>query len=157
MNKRYSWDRFFEGNKFVLICVIFTLFVIAESVTNSIFDTVAYLNFEFVFWTIALLSAPVFTFSAFQRLWQSNYIAERDYLFWVSFPLHYLYSLVLIMLITFLHGFFEQLPQGVYLTRFITFTFFYVLVTIGAIVLDLMQTEKDNKNLSKIQSKLKIQ
>jgi len=151
MRKRYSFDRLFEGNKFVLICVFFTVLVLFSAIGNAIAGVRIYLSIGFVVSNIFYVSAPVLIFAIFQYLWKSDYIAERDYLLWVGIPLHYLLSLGLILFFTFIHGLFEPLAQGIYLFRFRDFTALYIIGTIGAIAIDFIRTAKDNKNLRKVQ------
>lgn len=156
MNKWYSSDKLFEGNKAVLFCVVFTVVIIFATIANAITGVTIYLSIEYVFSNIAQIGAPIVTASALQRLWKLKYFAERDYLLWVGLVLHYLISLGLILFFTFLHGMFREipLPQGIYLFRLRDYTLLYAIIVVGAIVVDLMRTATDNKNLRKIQSKL---
>jgi len=153
MRKYYSFERFFEGNQLVRFCVLFTIAIAAEAVLSAIAGATIYLNIEYVIWTAVFLSAPILPLAVFQRLWKSNYISEKDYLFWLSIPLHYLVSCALILLFTFIQRFFLPLPISIYLLRFVYYTAGYIVIMIGAIIIDLMQTASSNKNLRKIQAR----
>jgi CubicO group peptidase (beta-lactamase class C family) len=126
--------------------------MILHTTVNTIIGGSVYISLLSLAWTLGFLSVPILTFSVFQRLF--DYIAEKDYLFWVSVPLHYLISLGLIMVFTIVQSFFEPLSQGIYFLRFRDYTVLYVFILVGAIVIDLAQTAKDNRNLSKIHAKL---
>jgi len=153
MRKRYSFEGLFEDNKIVLMCVLFTVNIIIETISNTIGGRATYLSVEFLLWSILNLSAPIMPIWIFQFLWKSNVIKDKDYLFWASIPLHYLISIGLILLYTFLRSFFESWTHeiSVYLMTFINFTMVYVIIILGAIMIDLFQTSTANKNLRMIQ------
>ena len=155
MKKNFSLKILDECNLLVLFCIIFTIGMMFEAIMSSIRGAPVYFNIEFIFWSSAFYSAPILTSAIFKQLWKSNYIAEKDFLYWLDIPLHYLATCGLIMFYTFIQGFFHSLPQRIYLIRFIYSTVFYVTITIGAIVIDLIQTGIANDNLRKIQEKEK--
>ena len=96
-------------------------------------------------------SAPIPPFVVLQRLWKPDFIGEKDYLLWTGAFLHYVVSCGLILLFTFIRGLFEPFPQGFYFTRIAEYTFVYVIICGFAIIADLMNTAKLNKNLRRIQ------
>ena len=150
MKKQSPSGTLFDSNMLVVFCVLFTISIITEAILNSIVGAAVYLRIEFVIWLSVFLSAPLLPLSVFKYLWKYNYIGEKDYLFWAGIPLQYLISCGLIMFYTFIQGFFEPQRQGIYLFRFTMYTIMFVVLTIGAIVIDLIQTATDNENLRKI-------
>jgi len=155
MRKFFSFDKMFEVNKLVLICVVFSVLIVFVTIGGAITGNATNINFEFVVWNIAYISAPIVTISIIQYLWKLDYITDRGYLFWAAFLLHYLFSLGLILSLTFIRSFFVELPQGIYLYRFRDYTAIYAIVVIGGIVIDLFHTSRDNKNLRMIQASLR--
>jgi len=151
MRKRYSFESLFEGNKVVLMCVLFTVLIIIEAISNAITGNTSYLSIAMLTWGIISLLAPVLPIVLFQHLWKSDVISDKDYLLWCGIPIHYLISSGLTLFFMFLRGFFEPLPQGVYLSTFLQYTVAYTIILVGAAVVDLMQTSAANKNLRKIQ------
>jgi len=154
MKKQYSFESLFGGNKIVLLCIIFTVHIIIETIFSTIGGRTTYLSMGFLVWSILLLSAPVLPLAVFQYLWKSNVISDKDYLLWGGIPLHYIISSGLIMLFTFIRSLFEPLPQGSYLNALINYTVVYAIILIGAVVIDLAQTATANDNLKKIQARL---
>jgi len=154
MRKRYSFESLFEGNKIVLMCVLFTVSILIETISNTICGRTTHLSMEFLLWSFLNLSAPIIPIALFQFLWKSNYIRDKDYLFWACIPLHYLISIGLIMVFTFIRTFFEPWTHefNVYLMTFINYTAVYIIIITGAIVIDLVQTSTANRNLSIIQA-----
>jgi len=154
MKNRYSFESLFESNKMVLLCVLFTINIIIETVSSAIWDRTTYLSIEFLIWNVVSLGAPILPLVVFQYLWKSNYINDKDYLLWAGIPTHYLISCGLILFSTFIRSLFEPLIQRAYIVSFINYTLVYAIVLIGAIVIDLMQTATANGNLRKIQTRL---
>jgi len=103
-------------------------------------------------WILIYLTAPVLPLAIFQHLWEAKRIEEKDYLFWTGISLHFAISCALILLITFIHGFFEPLPQGAYIVHVINYAVGYAVILLGAVVVELLQTANLNKNLRKIQA-----
>jgi len=154
MRKRYSFESLFEGNKIVLMCILFTVSIIIATITNTVGGRTTYITIKFLLWSVLNLSAPIMPITIFQHLWKSNFINDKDYLFLASVPLHYLISLGLILFYTFIRGFFEPWTHeiNVYIMSFINYTAVYIIIVIGAIVIDLVQTSTANKNLRIIQA-----
>jgi len=151
MRKRHSFDRLFEGNMLVLFCVIFTVIIIVEVILATIRGSTVHLSVQSLIWHVIFISAPLLPLAIFQYLWRSNYIGERDYLFWVSIPLHYLISCGITLLYLFIRSFFVPLTQRIYLVVLINYSIMYIIILAGAVIIDLLQTAKANRNLRKIQ------
>ena len=151
MKKHYSFESLFEGNKIVLMCVLFTVIIIFTTVSNAVMGRETYLSIWILIWAILSLAAPVLPMSLFQYLWKSDIVSDKDYLLWFGIPSHYIISSGLQLLFMFIRGFFEPLPQGIYLGVFIQYTVVYIITIIGAVAVDLMKTATANKNLRKIQ------
>ena len=154
MKRTFSFDKMFEVNKLVLICVVFSVLIVFVAIGGAITGDVTNIDFEFVVWNLAYISAPILSISIIQYLWKLDYITDKGFLFWAAIPLHYLFSFGLILSLTFVRSFFVDLPQGIYLFRFRDFTAIYVIIVIGGIVIDILHTATDNKNLRKIQASL---
>jgi len=154
MRKRYSFESLFEGNKIVLMCVLFTVTIIIETILNTVGGRTTYLSIRFLLWAFLNLSAPVMPIALFQYLWKSNFISDKDYLFWAGIPIHYLISLGLIIFYTSIRSFFEAWTHDIntYFMTFINYTAGYIIIMIGAVVIDLFQTSTANKNLRIIQA-----
>jgi len=152
MRKRRSYDRLFEGNIIVLYCVIFTVNIIVLTISSAIWGGIINLSVEFLIWNFVFISAPLLPLAIFKHLWRSNYIHERDYLLWISIPLHYLISCGLTLFFIFLQSIFTPLPQGIYLAAIANYTIMYIIIVTGAAVIDLMQTSTANRNLRTIQA-----
>jgi hypothetical protein len=143
----------FEGNLLVLYCVIFTVSLIVMTIASTIWGGRIYLSIEFLLWNFVFISAPLLPLGVFKHLWKSNRIHERDYIFWVSVPLHYLISCGLTALFVFIQGLFMPLSQGVYFIALVNYTIMYAIILIGAAAIDLLQTSAANRNLKKIQER----
>lgn len=152
MKKHDFFEKFLTTSLPILFCVFFTITIIIEAVTNTIVGAGVYLRIEFIVWVSVFLIAPILPLVILRRLWKSTYIAEKNHLYWGSLLLHYLISCGLMMLFTFMQGFFEPLRQGLYLFRFGMYTAMYVGIMIGAVIIDLARTATDNENLRKIQA-----
>jgi len=150
--KSLRFTRFFEGNKFVLMCVFFTAILTIETVSNSISGSETILNIGILIWGFLSLGAVVLPISLVQYLYKSDIISEENILLRAIFPFHYVASSVLQMFLIFLRSFFEPLPQGIYLVALTQYTVSYVIIVIGAVIVNLIQTARDNKNLRKIQA-----
>ena len=151
MRRRYSFENLFEGNKVVLMCILFTTNIIIETISNTIGGRATYLSVGSLVWLIVYVSAPILPIAIFQRLRNSNFIDDKNYLFWGAIPLHYIVSCGLTLLFTFVRSFFESLPQSIYLVVFINYTIIYVIILISAVIIDITQTATANSNLRKIQ------
>ncbi|MCL2843454.1 MAG: hypothetical protein FWE28_08355 [Oscillospiraceae bacterium] len=154
MRKRYSFENLFEGNKVVLMCILFTVHIILETIFSTIAGRTTYLSMGMLIWSLVALVAPILPIALFQYLWKSDFISDKDYLFWGAIPSHYIISCGLTLLFTFIRSFFELLPQNFYLVAFINYTAIYLIILIGAVVVDLTQTANANDNLRKIQTHL---
>jgi len=154
MKNRYSFQRLFDGNPFVLMCVFYTINIKINAISRLIAGEVFYIDFSFFIWSFVFITTPILPIEIIKRLWKSKYINDRDYLFWADVPMYFVMTCGLALFYTFLQGLFEPLPSNVYLNTIINFTSLFVIITIGAIVIDLVKTARDNKNLKKIQSKI---
>ena len=152
MRKRYSIDRLFEGNKLVLICVLFTVSTVIETVASGIQGRVTALSIPDLLWGLAFLGAPVLPLAVFQTLWKSNIMDENDYIFWVSLPLHFVISGGLILLLTFVFNIVNPVAYRSYPATLAGFAIGYAIVMAGAVVVDLLQTAGANQALRKIQA-----
>jgi len=150
MKKHDFFERFLDISLPVLFCVIFTIVIIIEAITNTIVGAEVNLGIDFVVWVCVFLIAPILPLALLKRLWKSTYIAEKNQLYLGSLLLHYLISCGLMMFFTFMQGFFEPLQEGLYLFRFVMYTAIYVVTIIGAIIIDLARTANDNENLRKL-------
>ena len=151
MRKRYSFDSLFRGNKLVLMCVIFTVAIIIETVSNSIMGRATNLNIGSLIWGLLSIAAPVLPLALFQYLEKSDIISDKYNSLWFGIPMHYIISSGLQLFFMYLRGFFEPLPQGVYRGTLRQYTMVYIIILIGAAVIDLIQTATANKSLRKIQ------
>jgi len=154
MKNRYSFQRLFDGNPIVLMCVFYTISIKINAVSRFAVGEVFYIDFSFFIWSMIFLTAPILPIEILKRLWKSDYINDRDYLFWAGIPMYFVMSCGLALFYTFLQSLFEPLPPNAYFYTFINYTTLFVIITIGAIVIDLMLTARDNKNLKKIQAKI---
>ncbi|MCL1863826.1 MAG: hypothetical protein FWF78_09705 [Defluviitaleaceae bacterium] len=155
MMKRRPYDRLFEGNILVLYCVIFTANIIFITLLSSVRGVEFTLNIRILVWMFVFLSAPLLPLWVFKRLWQSDRIPENSYIFWISIPAHYVISSGLTLIFVFIQGIFEPLPRIVYLYSLIQYTIMYAIVIVSAVIIDLMQTSKVNRNLQIIQKSKK--
>ena len=155
IRKRYSIDRLFEGNKLVLMCVLFTANTMIQMILAEIIGIQFNLSSRAIIWQFVYVSAPVLPLAVFQHLWESGRIDENNYLLWTGISLHYVISCALTVLIVFIQSFFMPLPQGVYFAMIATYTTGYIIVLTGAVVIDLIQTSKINQKLQIIQASQK--
>ena len=133
-------------------CVVYTVSIIVDTVLAAISGNTIYLNIEFLVWSIAFYSAPLLPLSVFIYLWHLNDVGVNDYIFWLSILLHYVISGGLLMFYRFIQGFFISISPSTYWTTLRHYTIIYIIVLIGAVVNDLIQTSAANKNLRKIQA-----
>jgi len=152
MRRLYFTARLFGGNKMVLVCVLFTAIITIETISNSIAGRETILNIGILIWGFLSLVAVVLPISLVQYLYKSSIISEESILLRASIPFHYVISTVLQMFFIFLRSFFEPFPSSIYLIAFTQYTVSYTIIIIGAVIVNLMQTARDNKNLRKIQA-----
>jgi len=155
MRKRYSFDRLFEGNMLVLFCVIFTVNVVIRIILAGLQGTAITLGVQSLIWSTVYISAPLLPLAIIQHLLRSGYMEERDYLLWISAPVHYLISAGLTVFYVFIQGLFMPLPERMFIFALVNYTIMYIIIVTGAIIIDLLQTARVNKNLRKIQEKTK--
>ena len=135
--KRHSFHGLFEGNKVVLMCVLFAVNIVITAISGSLRGETADLSIEFVSWNFFYLTAPVLPLAIFQHLWESGRIKESDYLLWTGILLHFVISCGLILLYTFVRSFFEPLPQNIYVITVLNYIVGYAVIFCGAVVIDL--------------------
>ena len=151
MRRRYSFDRLFEGNLFTVFCVIFTIMIIQQAVVSVIVD--ATLDFaQSALSMAAYTSVPLITMGVPRFLVNKNYISEKVFGFFNSILSHYITSCALLMGYVFILRQLIDIPQNAYFETLIFFTFGYIAVTVGAIIICFFQTVAANKNLKKIQT-----
>jgi len=153
MRKRYSFYRLFEGNMLVLFCIFFTVTIIGDVIFAAVRGNAVNLSSLTLIWRVVLLSAPLVPFAILRHLWRSDYIDEKDYLFWGSVPMHYLISAGLLLLYLFIWGLFMPLSLSLRIVQnaLVNYTIVYIITIAGAIVIDLLQIARANRNLKKIQ------
>lgn len=152
MKKRRPYDRLFEGNKLVLMCVLFTVNLFIETIAATILDVPMYMTLSAFAWRMTWLSAPVLPLTILQYLWEADYITEDRYLLWISIPVHFALSAGLLLLYVFIWGRFYPLLRGAYIETLLTYGMGYAIIIIGAMVVDAIQVSTTNKNLKKIQA-----
>jgi len=146
MKKRYSFESLFEGNLFVLACVLYTVSTLVTVVVNTIAGSMENVSAPSL-WDFIFLGAIILP----HTIWKSDYIQKKEYPFWIDITAFYLTALGLVMFATFVQGFFDDLPDRSYFYTFINFTTMFFIVLVGAVVVDFMKTATANKNLKKIQ------
>ena len=149
--KRHSFHGLFEGNKVVLMCVLFTVNTVITAISSSLRGEIVNLTIEFVSWNLLYLTAPILPLVIFQRLWESRRIQEKDYLLWTGISLHFVISCGLILLYTFILSFFEPLTQNIYVITVLNYIVGYAIIFCGAVIIDLLKTASLNRCLQKIQ------
>jgi len=149
---RYSIDRLFEGNKLVLMCVLFTVNVLILMISAALVGESINLTSRAIIWQFVFLSCAVLPLTVFQHLWESGRIDESNYLLWTGVSLHYVISCALTLLVVFVQSFFVALNQGVYIVVIVNFSIGYFIIIAGAIAVDLIQTSRLNQKLRRIQA-----
>lgn len=150
MSRRYAFDRLFEGNKLVLMCVFFTISIISATITSAITGEQIYLNLRSVITNIVYLSVPVIPLAVAQHLLNKKRISEEKYCFWVGIPMHYFVSCGILVVFLSIHHMFRPVSFRAYVESIIGYTFAYVVIILGAAVIDLIQTASANRQLKKI-------
>ncbi|MCL2285711.1 MAG: hypothetical protein FWC32_05025 [Firmicutes bacterium] len=150
MSKRYAFDRLFEGNKLVLMCVLFTVSIISAAISSTITGVQIYLSLRFVIVNLVFLSAPVIPLAAAQHLLNKKRISENSYYFWVGIPIHYFVSCGLLTFYLSLFHLFQPGTIRAYVNTVINFSVGYAAIGLGAAAIDLIQTASANKHLRKI-------
>ena len=149
MKKRYYFDGLFEGNLFIVFCVIFSMIIIANALMNMLFDTAAEFS-RVALQMAAYTGVPIFALGLPRHLFAKNYISERTFDFLNSILVHYIVSCILLMPYAAMLRVFTEVSINIYLDTIVLFTIGYVVVHIGATVVTFVQIQKANRNLKKI-------
>ena len=151
--RRFSYERLFDGNILVLGCVLFTFFTVANVIVSAAAGNQVSMSSENIIWSLIYLSAPLLPMALVKYLWRTKVFTDKDYLFWMSIPLHFVVSLGLTYFYTFIQSIISSRPfsTGILLNIFIQFTIAYTMVNVGAVIIDLVQTALTNRELKKIQ------
>lgn len=132
------------GNKLVIICVFFTIATIMDVVLCTILGhetatTHTHLFDRMMLCIIAII--PLQLFKYFEKLSM-----------WAIFPIHYIVSCVLAELYVYVCSFYQELHHDAYRDIFRSVTMLYIVLIIGALIIDLSRTARANRALKKIQS-----
>jgi len=149
MKKRYYFDGLFEGNLFIVFCVIFSVIIMVQALINTILGTTA----EFSALTLQLAAytgVPMFVIGFPRHLFAKNYISEKVYDTLNTILAHYIASCFLLMLYSAMLRVFTEVSRNIYFETIIFFTAGYIVVHIAAIIVTFVQIQTANKNLKKI-------
>ena len=145
MKKNNIVVQLFEGNKFVLVCVFFTLATIVDIVLSTINGFEQYITFKHLIDRLLICTAPILPLIIF------NYFEKLSV--WALFPIHYAISCAAAMLYIFVQSFIWEIHNNAYIDIFRSYTMMYIIVVAGAMIIDLCRTAKANRYLKKINKK----
>ncbi|MCL2840644.1 MAG: hypothetical protein FWE05_07695 [Defluviitaleaceae bacterium] len=152
MFRRFSFDKMFEGNKLVLICILITIHVVISTIVHALAGSYFTLSLSGLFWVIIYSTAPILPIAICQHLMKLNKISEKRYEFLTSIPPHFIFSCGLLVFYVFLMGLWQStlFPVSVYLITITNYVVGYILVISGAAMIDAIQTAAVNRDLKKI-------
>jgi len=133
-------NRIISYNKLVLICIFFTVATIVDISLSTAFGLDMYSTYAHLLSRLVLCSIPVLPLVAFRFM-------NEKYSIWAVLPIHFVLCSGLVMLYVYVLGLFTELHPNAYIDMFRSFAMIYVLVILGALVIDLCLTAKANKNL----------
>jgi len=154
MKKKYYFDGLFEGNLFIVFCVIFSMVTLVQLFMNMVFGVSTDLS-AIALQMAAYTGAPIFALSFPRHLFAKNYISEKTFDFLNSIFAHYIVSCILLMPYAAMLRVFTDASRNIYLETVILFTAGYIVIHIGAMIVTFVQIQKANRNLKKIHASRK--
>jgi len=149
MKKKYYFDGLFEGNLFIVFCVIFSIAIIINALINMLFGSMNDFT-AMALQMAAYTAAPIFALGFPRHLSAKNYISEKSFDILNSILAHYITSCILLMPYAAILRVFADASRLIYLETIVFFTVGYIIVHIGAVVVTFVQIQTANKNLKKI-------
>lgn len=143
---------FFDMHPFILFCVMYTTTLVIASVLTVIFTDEQYVYTLNLFAYGLLCAAPVVTLMLFTHVPFLRFLNDDDCSPWVSIPVHYVISCVLVILTFLALDAVRSLDAQVseYVSLIGVYTQGYIVVVLVAAVIEIFQTETVNGNLKKI-------
>ena len=159
MRKKYSHEKLFMGNKFILLCVLFTINITLQGFIIAINEGQVDFTLEFVISNFIIVSAPILPLAVLDFLLR-HYIDEEHFIAKIAIYIHYPISLGLLLLFTFFFNLINSVPSELsMLVRVaVNYTIVYIGIVAGAMLIAFMQTSTANKQLKSIhesQNKIK--
>ena len=147
---------FFEMNPFVLFCVIYVITITINGVILGTLSNVQYISILHLLDNAILCGVPFLVFTLFRNVPFLKRFDGDDCSPWISVPVHYIISCLLLLVIYFTFAIIRSIPAVAsdYLGLLGMYTRGYVIVVLLAVTVQVYKVEKVNKNLKKIQESL---
>jgi hypothetical protein len=140
-------------NLFALFCIIYVLMLLINGVILGTLSNISYISIQHLISNAILCGVPMVVLLLIRRVPFLSRFNDDDCSPWVSVPVHFVLSCVLLLLagfaLTVIRS--EPVPFGEYLRMLGTFAQGYIVVVIAAAVIEILKIESVNKNLKKIQ------
>jgi len=148
--RRFAFESLFEGNKLVIACVFFTIFVVINAIIQAILGVELNLNLAFVFASFIVITANLLPIWFFQKLEEKGWISLQSYYFWSGYPMHYFISTGLLTIALGIYHAFNPITITFFLSNLAFCTVVYVAFALGSAVFYQIQIIIANRNLRKI-------
>ena len=155
--KKKSSLTFFDMNPIALFCVIYAVTILINGVILGTLSNVAYISILHLIDNAILCGAPIVTLILFKRVPLLKYFDDDECSPWISVPVHYVLSCVLLLLVGFVITIIRTAPAPLadYLSLVGVYTQGYIIMVILAVVIEVTKMEGVNKNIKIIQDSQK--
>ena len=141
---------FFDMNPFIMFCIVFAIMIGITAIFGILSDGPFYISARQLAESAILCAVPIAVLVMFERVPFLKYFNDEDCSPWISVPVHYVISSVLLLLITFAIDRFQS-PISGYMDAIISYTQGYAIVVVLAVINETGKVSNVNKNLRKIQ------